>query len=69
MTMAAKAPITAELKAIIRAKIKVAESTGERVSSWEELQDILKAAKLAWHAKIEADVVGVNPLNRTCMSM
>jgi len=65
--MAGKTPISAELKALIMEKIKVAETTGERVSVWEELQILLKANKLAWTQKCEPDVVGVNQLNRTCM--
>lgn len=39
--------------------------SGERISGWETIQQMLLAASLAWHAQVPPEFCGVHPDNRS----
>ena len=40
-------------------------ATGRFVSGWEQVQEVLKKANLAWCAKVQPDFVGTHKGNRS----
>ena len=63
-TMSSKQPIHTEMKTKIGELIDVANNTGQKVSTWETIQELLKKAGLAWHGKCPPEFVANHGENR-----
>ena len=60
----------ASVKAVIQAHLDAVTASGEgRVEAWDSVQKVLLDAKLAWHAVVPPDQVGIHPANRSSLGV
>ena len=56
---------TDNLVQVIQKKIDTANSTGARVTAWDQIQELMLQHKVAWVAQVPPDFCDVHPMNRS----
>ena len=60
-----RAPLDAAIVQTIKKMIAKGADTGELITCWEEVQEALKGAGLAWRQRVPPKFVAEHPQNRS----